>query len=101
MMRPAPTSRHGLRHLRRPRQPARGWAALLPGICIVLGVLMAGGTGCGVVGDPIAPEDIGIEAKVRAQRQAEALRATPEGQPVTPREEIETILPPLQPAGTQ
>lgn len=50
--------------------------------------------GCGVVGSPIAPEDIGIEAKIRAQRQAEEQRATPDEKP-------EVVLPPLRPVGNQ
>jgi hypothetical protein len=59
----------------------------------MLTVLVSCAAGCGVVGSPIAPEDIGIEAKVRAQRQAEEQRSTPE--------EPEVVLPPLQPVGTQ
>ncbi len=74
-------------------------STILPGV--LLGALLAGVVGCGAVGDPIAPEDIGIEAKVRAHQRAEALRATPEGQSVAPREATETVLPPLQPVGTQ
>jgi len=88
--------RLAFQRLRRPRQRVRGWTVVL------LGMLAAGGTGCGVVGDPIAPEDIGIEAKVRAQQRAEeALRETPESQPAAPDGESETVLPPLQPIGTQ
>ena len=67
---------------------------------LMVTVLVSCAAGCGVVGAPIAPEDIGIEAKVRAQRQAEEQRSTPEGQPVSP-EEPEVVLPPLQPVGTQ
>ncbi len=54
--------------------------------------------GCGVVGDPIAPEDIGIEAKIRAQ--AEETRSTAEEHPVS-QEESDVVLPPLQSIGTQ
>ncbi|MCY4612060.1 MAG: hypothetical protein OXB94_00335 [Nitrospira sp.] len=60
---------------------------------LVLTVLCSVAAGCGVKGGPIAPEDIGIEAKIRAQRQAEEKRSTPE--------EPEVVLPPLQPVGTQ
>ncbi len=81
------------------RQPFYGRLTILPGVLV--GILLAGGVGCGVVGDPIAPEDIGIEAKIRERQRAEALRAAPEGQPITPREEAETVLPPLQPVGVQ
>ena len=60
---------------------------------LVLTVLSSFAAGCGVTGSPIAPEDIGIEAKIRAQRQAEEKRST--------QEEPEVVLPPLQPVGTQ
>ena len=104
MMRTASPRRRGLRY-DMPAPPPIGSrlggdrTVILPGI--LLGALLAGGAGCGAVGDPIAPEDIGIEAKVRAQRQAEALRAAPEGQQTTPDEEPEIVLPPLQPIGAQ
>jgi len=52
-----------------------------------------------VTGAPIAPEDIGIEAKIHAQRQAEEQRATPDAP--SPEEEPEVALPPLQPVGNQ
>ena len=59
----------------------------------VFAVLFSVAAGCGVTGSPIAPEDIGIEAKIRAQRQAEEKRSTPE--------ETDVVLPPLRPVGTQ
>lgn len=68
---------------------------------VLTGMLVSCAAGCGVVGSPIAPEDIGIEAKVRAQQQAEEQRSTPEGQSVSPAEEPEIRLPPLRPIGTQ
>lgn len=61
-------------------------------------MLFSFAAGCGVMDAPIAPEDIGIEAKIRAQRQAEEQRTTPEA-PST--EEPEVVLPPLQPVGNQ
>ena len=81
----------------------------------MLTALCSVAVGCGVVGSPIAPEDIGIEAKVRAQRQAREHSSTTEAQPVSPEEpcrgEPEPALseakgcppwlPPLQPVGTQ
>ncbi len=97
MMRTASTRRHGLRD--DTPTSVGGRAAILPGI--LLGVLLVGGAGCGAVGDPIAPEDIGIEAKVRAQQQAEKRRSTPQAQQRTPRKEPEIVLPPLQPVGAQ
>ena len=60
---------------------------------LVLAILFSVAAGCGVKGSPIAPEDIGIEAKIRAQRQAEEKRPTPE--------EPDVALPPLQRVGTQ
>lgn len=62
-------------------------------------MMLSFAAGCGVMGAPIAPEDIGIEAKIRAQRQAEAQRATPEAP--SPEEEPEVVLPPLRPVGNQ
>ena len=82
----------------------------------MLTVLCSVAVGCGVVGSPIAPEDIGIEAKVRAQRQAEESRSTPKepcrggpepALPVLSEAEGSEAngcppwLPPLQPVGTQ
>ncbi|MYC26865.1 MAG: hypothetical protein F4X63_02550 [Nitrospira sp. SB0662_bin_26] len=60
---------------------------------LVSAMLVSFAAGCGVMGAPIAPEDIGIEAKIRAQRQAEEQRTTPE--------ESEVVLPPLRPVGNQ
>ena len=65
---------------------------------LVLTVLFSFAAGCGVVGAPIAPEDIGIEAKVRAQQEAEEKRSAPEEQAP---EELEVPLPPLRPVGAQ
>lgn len=82
--------------------PTQRFAFRQPGRTIALtGVLFLFAAGCGVVGSPIAPEDIGIEAKIRAQRQAEERHSTPEGQPISPTEESEVLLPPLRPIGTQ
>ncbi len=88
---------------RRRRPPVRDRAGVPPVVLLgaLLAVVPAGVAGCGAVGDPIAPEDIGIEAKVRAQREAEAQRTAPPGPPTAPREESETTLPPLQPVGVQ
>lgn len=81
--------------LRHPRQQGgTAWATVCLSLLCVLG------TGCGMVGDPIPPEDIGIEAKVRAQ-QAEQRRAAQEEKRIAPIEESDMALPPLQPIGTQ
>lgn len=67
--------------------------------CIVMACAWA--TGCGMVGNPLPPEDIGIEAKVRAQ--AERARSTQKENQRAPGEESESemALPPLQPLGIQ
>ncbi len=77
------------------RQPGHAWTIVL------IGMLFSFTAGCGVVAAPIAPEDIGIEAKVRAQEQAEKQRSTPERTPISPTQESEIVLPPLRPIGTQ
>ena len=54
--------------------------------------------GCGKVGSPIAPEDIGIAAKVEQERRA----ASGEDREEAEREEKEEVeLPPLRPIGTR
>ncbi len=66
-----------------------------------IGMVCAWGTGCGMVGDPLPPEDIGIEAKVRAQ--AERARSAQEENQAAPGEKSESdvALPPLRPLGIQ
>lgn len=66
-----------------------------------IGMACAWGTGCGMVGDPLPPEYIGIEAKVRAQ--AERARSTQEENQPAPGEKSESdvALPPLRPLGIQ
>ena len=66
-----------------------------------IGMACAWGTGCGMAGAPLPPEDIGIEAKVRAQ--AERARSTQEENQPAPGEKSESdvALPPLRPLGIQ
>lgn len=67
-----------------------------------IGMACAWATGCGMVGNPLPPEDIGIEAKVRAQ--AERARLTQEENQPAPageKSESEIALPPLRPLGIQ
>ncbi len=52
--------------------------------------------GCGKVGSPIPPEDVGIAAKLEQERQEQAKRDKKEAE----REE-ELELPPLRPFGTR
>ena len=66
-----------------------------------IGMACAWGTGCGMAGEPLPPEDIGIEAKVRAQ--AERARSAQEENQAAPGEKSESdvALPPLRPLGIQ
>ncbi len=58
--------------------------------------------GCGAVGPPIPPEDVGIEAKIRKQQQDQAKKEglTVEEQTIPPVEET-VELPALYPIGTR
>ena len=61
-------------------------------------------TACGAVGSPIPPEDVGIEAKLRKQRQQQTKEdLTTEGESTEeiPLEEEPVTLPPLHPIGTR
>jgi len=66
-----------------------------------IGMACAWGTGCGMAGAPLPPEDIGIEAKVRAQ--AERARSSQDENQAAPGEKSESdvALPPLRPLGIQ
>lgn len=66
-----------------------------------IGMACAWGTGCGMAGAPLPPEDIGIEAKVRAQ--AERARSSQDENQADPGEKSESdvVLPPLRPLGIQ
>lgn len=66
------------------------------GLSTLLFVLCLWYAGCGAVGPPIPPEDVGIEAK-RLKQQQETTRPV-DGMP--PGEE-ELELPPLRPIGTR
>ncbi len=68
------------------------------GMFIVLSAL----TGCGAVGSPIAPEDVGIAAKVRKQQQDKALLESTLLEDGTTSVEEETVeLPAFYPIGTR
>lgn len=56
---------------------------------------------CGVVGPPLAPEDIGIEAKIRSQEKAEANAIENGEKEIVPIDQENVSLPPLRPIGTQ
>lgn len=54
--------------------------------------------GCGKVGSPIPPEDIGIAAKLERERQEQAV---PDAAEVEREREDEVELPPLRPIDTR
>ena len=68
---------------------------------LLLGGIMFLVQSCGVVGPPLAPEDIGIEAKIRSQEKAEAHTIENSEQEIVPLDQEDVSLPPLQPLGTQ
>lgn len=58
--------------------------------------------GCGAVGPPIPPEEVGIEAKLRKQRQDQARKeGTAVEEQMTSPEEEAVELPALYPIGTR
>ena len=63
-----------------------------------------GNQGCGSVGPPIAPEEVGIKATVMEQ-QSKKVDSPPQDsedeQEVVPLEDEEPVLPPLRPIGTR
>ena len=71
-------------------------------ITVGIVTLLLSPIGCGAVGPPIPPEEVGIEAKVRKQRQDQARKEA-----ITPEDEMtssveETVeLPALYPIGTR
>jgi len=65
-------------------------------------VLLISPIGCGAVGPPIPPEDIGIEAKIRKQEREKAQLEGPLSQDLeTPVEEEAVELPSFYPIGTR
>lgn len=65
-------------------------------------VLLIFSIGCGAVGPPIPPEDIGIEAKIRKQERENAQSEGPLSQDLkTPVEEEAVELPSFYPIGTR
>ena len=87
-----------------------GWFIMVGAAGLLVVDLLAG---CGLAGPPIAPEDIGIAAKVEEERReaqrlegqdGEQERALVEPGARPPEEEAaqeDIILPPLRPIGTQ
>jgi hypothetical protein len=61
---------------------------------------LSGGVGCGTIGPPIPPEEVGLAAKLIEQkekaRKAEGKQPRPSGEE---KEEGEVVLPPVRPTG--
>lgn len=71
-------------------------------LSLCIGGMLFFAQGCGVVGPPLPPEDIGIEAKIRSQQKAEEEQGEPGKPKIVPIDRQEDAsLPPLQPLGTQ
>jgi hypothetical protein len=65
-------------------------------------VLLMFPMGCGAVGPPIPPEDVGIEAKIRKQQQESAKSKGTLSEDLDPSGEEETVeLPTFYPIGTR
>lgn len=71
----------------------------------VLGLFVAAAlAGCGTIGPPIAPEDIGVAARLQKEKEREAkekaAKEAPklEGEVAAPEE---VVLPPIRPIGTR
>ena len=62
-----------------------------------------GNQGCGSVGPPIAPEEVGIKATVLEQqsKRAGSPQDSEDEQEVAPIKDEEPVLPPLRPIGTR
>jgi predicted small lipoprotein YifL len=59
---------------------------------------------CGVVGSPVAPEDVGVAPTIERQKRSDteaADRAGDETQPVLVPQGQDVDLPPLRPVGTR
>lgn len=64
----------------------------------VLGIaLTVALTGCGTIGPPIPPEEVGLAAKIIEQKEKERKA---KGKEAKPEEEDEVVLPPVRPIGT-
>lgn len=66
-----------------------------------LGAMLYFVHGCGVVGPPLPPEDIGIEAKIRSQQKAKAGKSENVEEEIIPIDQEEASLPPLKSLGAQ
>ena len=76
------------------RKPCGRFLLCLSGILFLM-------ESCGVVAPPIPPEDIGIEAKIRAQKKVEGGKNGNSENTMIPLGEESVPLPPLQPVMPQ
>jgi hypothetical protein len=73
-----------------------------PGVLTLCAVLLAGG--CGVVGSPIPPENVGVAPLIEQQKQQHAQQAEsaqPDAPLVVEPKGQDEELPPLRPIGTR
>ena len=68
---------------------------------LTLGFALSICAGCGASGPPIAPEDVGLEAKIRAQQKQSTNSSTGSDTTLVPLEEEAAHLPALHPIGTR
>ena len=83
--------------MRKRLKPQKTYGQLL----LCLGGVLFFGASCGVVAPPIPPEDIGIEAKIRAQKKTEGGETRNSKKATVPLGEASIPLPPLQPVLSQ
>jgi hypothetical protein len=74
-------------------------------VIVALAVWSCSGSGCGVMGPPIAPEDVGVAPLIERQQRLDRLDATEreaaEAESVPQPEGQNVDLPPLRPVGTR
>lgn len=69
---------------------------------VFFGMLLAVGgmiVGCGTIGPPIPPEEVGLAAKMIEQKEKARLAEGKPPKPAGAEEEDEVILPPVRPTG--
>ncbi len=70
-------------------------------IALFVGLL----TACGVVGPPIAPEQVGVSRTIESQKKRDAIEAqrreAADTQPASEPQDQDVNLPPLRPVGTR
>ncbi len=69
-------------------------------LTLIVGFLLSVCAGCGAAGAPIAPEDVGLEAKIREQQKPSRVQLE-NGEELVPLEEEAVQLPNLHSVGTR